>query len=379
MSINRKSAFTLVELMVVISIIVLVTGLTVPLMTQFFDKQKLPRAAKVLSSYIRNAQVSSVNYLMETQIEIIPGTDDQVRTWGYSARCKYPTSNVRVDMDWDRPADGYTLITEARRLSKAGGTVRFLPLNPYSYEPQNIQEYKNPSSNAWEFSELRYSHYSLENYERSGGQWEITPGLQGLKFNTGTDRAGTHKIALETAVGIQVLLGSAKHMPKGVGIDPVNYVTYVDNNGDGMPDGNPLGLAYDKDSALDNKNKGLFIGLLGSAIPANDIWQDYGTRKPKKISGSLMFTTEGTLKRNFSLCYYSKNPVNLAAPAYFKGAPGFITEAMMYGFCIFDKSAPQKRMFIEVTGVGQVRKAFAVYPPQDKKWGENFDYTSPTG
>jgi prepilin-type N-terminal cleavage/methylation domain-containing protein len=375
---NQRKGFTLVELMMVISIIVLVSGMTIPLLAQFMDAQKLPRAAKIVATAIRNAQIVSLNYMMETQLEVKPGTDDKLRVWGYSGQCKYPTDASAFGNNWD--GTNYLLVSEAKRIKTSGGTIRLLPLNQFSLEPQNSETYNALSAVApatkWEFSELRYTHYTLkDSYNTNSTGYEQVPAFEGLKhIHSGSARGTT--IGLDRPVGIQVQM-SGQELPTGIGIDTVNYVVYYDDNGDGMPDGNPLALYIDKADA-DNHNMPMPLAQ-GNSMPNTTLYDDFAKRKPAKISGSVYFTREGTLRESLSLCYYSASPINISGGDYFESGTNEPMTAMIYGFIVYDRSDTEKRMCVQVSGMGQVRAPFGVHPPAGKKWGEGFNNQSATG
>ncbi|MFH1707761.1 MAG: type II secretion system protein [Planctomycetota bacterium] len=373
---RRTQGFTLVELMVVIGIIVLISGMSVPLMTSFFDNQKLPRAAKLVGAYIRNAQVSAVNYMMMTQIEVVPGTTNALRLWGLTGISKRPTA-PSLDQSWDRVDAGYVLVAEAKRLPKEGGRIRFLPMNRYSYKPQNAESFGELSINAWEFAEYQYTHYELKEFERGVGSKEITPGIMNLSFE-GAPRALSDCVTIDTPMGIQIALGTQRDMPQGVAFDTVNYVSYMDGNGDGMPDGNPLGTYYYPAAATNNKVIPLVLAAKGLSIPNTRLYKDAATRRPNPISASLCFGKEGTLMDNFSLKYYAQNPVGLGG-SYFSATAGVMLEPVIAGFVIFDVADASRHMVIEVTGVGAVRQAYGAFAPVGTIWGGNFNNQSLTG
>jgi len=366
--------FTLVELLVVISIIIIVTGISVPLMNKYFENQRLPRAARVLATHVRNAQITAMNYLMEVQIEIAPGTENRVRVWGYSAQVKDPST-------WD--AGPTMMISESRRLSKRGGVVRLLPLNPYSYQPENSQDYKVLAG--WEFAELKYVSYTMQAcYRRvydldttdEWREWEVTPQLNNLMY-VHTNNARSTGVGISRPVGVQVLLSSSS-LPAGTRVDTVNYVTYYDANRDGMPDGNPLALRIDSSGGVNNYNEPLVVPTTGDAVGLNILYKDAAKRIPNKISGSLWFSKEGTLRRELSLHYYAENPLNMGS-VYFATTGRGNDSPSIYGFVVCDKASSMKKMMVEVTGMGQVRRPYGVFPPSGKKWGENFDPTTETG
>jgi hypothetical protein len=123
------------------------------------------------------------------------------------------------------------------------------------------------------------------------------------------------------------------------------------------------------------------VATQGGAIQDDVLFNDAAKQEPQFISGSLMFTKEGTLKPSFSLCYFSDDPTSISEPPkYFSSGTANPIEAMIYGFVIYDKSSPNKRMMVEVTGVGQVRPTYAVHKAQTAtRWGDNFNNQSPTG
>ena len=53
--------------------------------------------------------------------------------------------------------------------------------------------------------------------------------------------------------------------------------------------------------------------------------------------------------------------------------------ARIYGFVVYDKGSPLKRMMVEVTGIGQVRQPYGVFEPNAKTWGINFNPSTETG
>ena len=364
------------ELLVVISIIIVTTGISVPLMTSFLENRRVPRAAKILATQVRHAQISALNFQMDTQIELGPNVPDRIRIWGYSAQVKNPQT-------WD--GGDRVMISEARRLSREGGQIRFLPLNKYSHQPQNSKGFKTLSGREWEFCELKYTDYAMQACYQIADttdtaddwrEWEVTPELRELIYaHTGTARSST--IGQKESVGVQVLLSTA-FLPEGTGIDPVNYVSYYDANRDGMPDGNPLALRWDTSRlTTNNHNFPLIINTYNNAPPRGMLYKDTGKRIPAMISGSLMFSREGTLNRTYSLRYYASDPLG-GGGAFFRGirTPG---SSAVYGFVVWDRGFPKKKMMVEVSGMGQCRRPYGVFTDGGEVWGSNFNPCSERG
>ncbi len=389
---QRKEAFTLVELMVVITIIILVTGMTVPMMMSFFEKEKLPRAAKILATQMRSAQIISMNYNTKTFFELVPGTDNTLRTWSFAGLCTWPDRDDGDD--WDKGT--YIMITEARRVPRSGGTIRPVPINRYSREPVNCEgsmtmsmDLNIPpglSSSHWEYGELSYQFFGIVDYRNAPGGnpwWGMYRGVksagafQEIKFSNGVLRAAGHQVKVYSPYEVQVLQGGEKFLPKGVGIDPVNYVSYRDTDGDGMADGNPLAMTRLKTAVGNNTVEPIYIPIKGGVALDGDLYKDASKFIPKLISATVAFSKEGTLRKNLSLHYYSQNPV--ASGEYFTTTVGNI-ENVHYGFIVYDKANPTaSRMMVEVTGAGQIRVPYGVYPAKKKKWGENFDVKTQYG
>jgi len=370
---SRSGGFTLIELIVVVGIIIVVTGISIPLINKFFENRRMPRAAKILATHVKNAHITAVNYMMETQIEIAPNTENKLRIWGFSAQVANPST-------WD--SGGKVMVTEARRLSKRGGEIRFIPLNRYSLQPQNSYGYKNLSG--WEFCELHYKNYAMQAcYKVADGadlseewrEWEVTPEIMNLTYSHSQNGRGG-SIGGSRPVGMQVLLSTA-FLPSGTGIDPVNYVSYYDANKDGMPDGNPLGLRWNPNSGENNHIVPLVVPAFGDTVVMDHIFRNQEKRIPQKVSGSLSFSRSGTLKRSLSLNYLAADPLNMGNKYFTSGTT--IDAARVYGFVVYDKSSPLRRMMVEVTGIGQVRRPYGIFTPNEEAWGTNFDPATETG